>query len=507
MLKLLIADDERIIRETLANIIDWRTFGIEVIGLCENGIEAYDMMLDETPDIVLTDIRMPGISGLELIERAYRAELPTQFIILSGFGEFEYAKQAMKYGVKHYILKPCNEGQIVECVKSCIEDACRMHIARQLRGEQFLSLSNILHNVLSSIINEEVCQDASFDAIADKYEQYLDFHFTSYRLSYIYYLDFPSLDSFLEKLRLLQEKYMPQTIIYGCYVQYTLTIFFPNTSTGSDDFEAALLALSNTGEFSRSEIHSCVYTCLRELLEETTEKLKRFSNIYYINNFHAVYICNYHSVMRQLEKMYQELLAGHEQNLQKMTELMASIENPEFLKQLCGSLFLKLASDSPSLSTYELTQWLIEIQKEKDSGNLKNLITGKIEELTSLNQKSTGLSSMTRQIHNYVEQNLQNPDLTLKYIAESHLFMNVDYVSRKFYKETGEKFSHYLTCARIKKSKEFLLSDQDMTIQDIAVAVGFGNNPRYFSQIFKKEEGMTPSEFILSCKSEKTATH
>ena len=64
MLKLLIADDERIIRETIFNIIDWKKHDIEVIGLCKNGIEAYDMILDESPDIVLTDIRMPGMGRL-----------------------------------------------------------------------------------------------------------------------------------------------------------------------------------------------------------------------------------------------------------------------------------------------------------------------------------------------------------------------------------------------------------------------------------------------------------
>mgnify|MGYP001048988572 CR=1 FL=1 len=69
MLKLLIADDERIIRETIFNIIDWKKHDIEVIGLCKNGIEAYDMILDESPDIVLTDIRMPGMGGLELIRK------------------------------------------------------------------------------------------------------------------------------------------------------------------------------------------------------------------------------------------------------------------------------------------------------------------------------------------------------------------------------------------------------------------------------------------------------
>ena len=112
MLKLIIADDERIIRESISKMIDWSSLGIELIGLCSDGIEAYNMILDECPDIVLTDIRMPGLSGLELIEKISQTDLNIQFILLSGFGEFEYAKQAMRFRVHHYLLKPCNEDQI-----------------------------------------------------------------------------------------------------------------------------------------------------------------------------------------------------------------------------------------------------------------------------------------------------------------------------------------------------------------------------------------------------------
>ena len=90
MLKLIIADDERIIRESISKMIDWNSLGIELIGLCSDGIEAYNMILDECPDIVLTDIRMPGLSGLELIEKISQTDLNIQFILLSGVGDVDY---------------------------------------------------------------------------------------------------------------------------------------------------------------------------------------------------------------------------------------------------------------------------------------------------------------------------------------------------------------------------------------------------------------------------------
>ena len=175
MLKLLIADDERIIRETIFNIIDWKKHDIEVIGLCKNGIEAYDMILDESPDIVLTDIRMPGMGGLELIRKIRQTDLQIQFIILSGYGEFEYAKEAMSYGIRHYLLKPCNETQILECIEQCRKDHEKQARERKMLQQQFVLYDGMFHSVLSSIIND--CLDEKMtleEIIATARERGLD---------------------------------------------------------------------------------------------------------------------------------------------------------------------------------------------------------------------------------------------------------------------------------------------------------------------------------------------
>ena len=100
MYKLLIADDERVIRESISTLIDWKSLGIELIGLAKDGSDAYNMIIDECPDIVLTDIKMPGFTGIELIEKIRKINTLTQFVILSGYGEFEFAKAA-KIGRAH----------------------------------------------------------------------------------------------------------------------------------------------------------------------------------------------------------------------------------------------------------------------------------------------------------------------------------------------------------------------------------------------------------------------
>ena len=96
----------------------------------------------------------------------------------------------------------------------------------------------------------------------------------------------------------------------------------------------------------------------------------------------------------------------------------------------------------------------------------------------------------------YVNDNLSDPNLTLKWIAQNYLYMNVDYLSKKFIRETGMKFSDYLGSQRVEKAKELLVSCDTEKIELAAEKVGFGNNPQYFRQIFKRYTGMIPSAYV-----------
>ena len=206
MLKLIIADDERIIRETISTIIDWKQYNIELVGLCQNGLEAYDIILDETPDIVLTDIRMPGMDGLELIRRISETDLNTQFIILSGYGEFEFAKTAMKYGVRHYLLKPCNELQILEVIQEIAQDCYRKNISEH----SYPAMNSIRHNVVFTILNNALYQNRPYHEIIATYDPYMDFNFSSYHLFYIYFLEQNYLDEFLQQLKIYADRLFPR---------------------------------------------------------------------------------------------------------------------------------------------------------------------------------------------------------------------------------------------------------------------------------------------------------
>lgn len=117
MLRLMIVDDEQIIRDAISEMIDYESLGYSLIATAKNGMEAYDMICDEYPDVVITDIKMPVLDGLALIERASKSDSNITFILLSGYNEFEYAKQAMRYGVRYYLLKPTDKNELIEALK------------------------------------------------------------------------------------------------------------------------------------------------------------------------------------------------------------------------------------------------------------------------------------------------------------------------------------------------------------------------------------------------------
>lgn len=119
--KVVLVDDEKAVVESMSRIVDWESEGFELSATCLNGFKALDAIRRFQPDIVITDIRMPVMDGIELIKRTREFDSQVTFIILSGYGEFELAKRAMKEGVREFLLKPCGEEEILEALKNSCE--------------------------------------------------------------------------------------------------------------------------------------------------------------------------------------------------------------------------------------------------------------------------------------------------------------------------------------------------------------------------------------------------
>ena len=120
MFKLVVVDDEEIVRQGLRNAVNWSEFNIQIMGEAEDGLEAFNLIKESKPEIVITDIVMPFMNGFELIKKVKEINPDTQFIIISGYEDFSYAQEAIKAGVVGYILKPTNINLLKECVKKAL---------------------------------------------------------------------------------------------------------------------------------------------------------------------------------------------------------------------------------------------------------------------------------------------------------------------------------------------------------------------------------------------------
>jgi two-component system, response regulator YesN len=147
---LLVVDDEDIIRRGIMNAVDWSKFGVQAFE-ARNGLDAYYMLQQEEFHIVISDVKMPGLDGLELLKKV-KDEFPyTVFIILSGYAEFAFASEAMKYGVKHYLLKPTDEQEIELVLEKAIGEVERMFFSYEKVVSKFSAISE-------AIKEEKLCE-------------------------------------------------------------------------------------------------------------------------------------------------------------------------------------------------------------------------------------------------------------------------------------------------------------------------------------------------------------
>lgn len=504
MLKILIADDEKIIRETIANLIDWESLGLNLIGCVKNGMEAYNTILDEYPDIVLTDIRMPLLSGLDLIEKIYGLNKNTQFIILSAYSEFEYAQKAMQFGVKHYLVKPCNEKQIINCLKEVIGDCYALYAASpsfqntSLLNAQFQN--SLIINLINSGLASFYTRSENFEKELEDKSRYFASPSPSYGVAYLYFLEESNKESAVRDVTAFRDQHFPHLDIYTLYVKNTCIFLFNCAGIDCSPLDDYISHLTYPGQSIDMVYERKIYDSFSLAICEIILKIRRYDTVYYTNNTTFITINNYKNVLRDVLELTEHI---HDPDQEKMTEsfsllcdLLNGITDAEFLKQISSSVIITFVHSHPTFTAVSAAELLLQIDKLESCGDICDILIPKLRILVDEYISTGTTGALSKKVRQYVEENIAASDLSLKWIAENYLYMNVDYLSKKFFKETGQKFSRYLTDVRIKKAKE-LLSDAEVDkIQNVAKQVGLENNPQYFSQIFKKSTGMTPSQYI-----------
>ena len=228
MLNILIADDENKVCQLIKSLVDWEALDMRVIATAENGIEALEKIRELTPDIAITDIRMPGYDGLELVRLAKETNPRTEFIIISGYRHFEYAQSAIRYGVNSYLLKPIKKDELTDTLTRLGEKlrertrqlSYEEKVLRTLKSDE----ETLRQTFLSDLVyrRDKTLKTASLDRINEDFHYGLrpgNFCFGILKLDGHVFDDMENLRFMADKVRGVMDRLLPE-----CTFDYELLV-------------------------------------------------------------------------------------------------------------------------------------------------------------------------------------------------------------------------------------------------------------------------------------------
>jgi two-component system, response regulator YesN len=429
MLKLLIADDEKYDRDSILHILNAEFKEQIEMSEAKNGREAIELSERIRPDIIIMDIKMPGINGLKAIQEIKKFLPNAYFIILTAYDYFDFAVEAVKNNVKEYILKPFSRKELIEKIK---EAANFVNIEKEKRRseienqEKLYNLIPVLENELSySIINDTI---ESIDYVT--YMRYLNLNF-GVACSIIVQIKEKSYDkntikSSKETIKFQVGEYVKEYIRrkYKTIASYRFTkdlVYFVQL----EDYEKEEGRLNTVN-----------------LAVDIRRELKRFFNISV-----KIGIGRCYSGVELMHKSYEEA---------------------------CSSL----EYDSESLNVVHFQDiYHNSRERENSSDRAQNIYREK--------------NALFKAVEQYITDNIKE-ELDLE-TTSAKFNLSPYYFSRTFKEVVGFNFSDYVNMMRIKAAKEFLKNDS-MSIKEVCYLVGY-SDPNYFSKVFKKYEGLSPSEY------------
>lgn len=511
MFNILLVDDERIITDGMSKVINWESMGTNLIGTARNGIEAYNIIEQNKPDIVISDIKMPGMNGLELVSKVHINFPEIKFILLSGFSEFDFAKQAMEFGVKHYLLKPCNENTIIESVNEICEELKKKRMREQFIQNMKGTLESVLPYAKEQLLKEFITNQFENKDL-DYYQKLFQLNLkdTNVRLVLI------QLEGVFQFEHMFAIKNISEHIFHSYILSCTVgetVLFLLEEPYDSQNLHKQIekikktffqyyqidstFAISDLGNIrNANKLYKEALECLsyRFYLGEGAVITKKdityqshedeFEYYYGDQNFcRLVKTGSWEEVHKEIYTFFQHL-----------NDLRLDINiTKSYVVQLFNVMIRLCDPKNMNLYLAKLTL-LLEMDTIQ---SMKNFFESVAEEITQAfyHQNKNKHSSIINKVIEIVENYIDHQNLSLHWVANEMLYMNADYLGKLFKKETGEKFSNYLTRIRMELAIELIEKENDVKVFEIAEKIGYGENPQYFSQVFKKHTGYTPSEY------------
>ena len=523
MIKVLLVDDEDIEREGMAAAVPWEALGMTLTDTAWNGIEGLEKIRMHVPDIVITDIKMPVMDGIQLIRSAKELYPDILFVVLSGYGEYEYTSRAMELGIRHYILKPCDEEKIVEVLTEVRKEfdqlAERRKKEREYRSTFFRMLPRVKEQLLGILVQEKE-MSASDQILLERFMKNVP---NAFVLLGIRFPDRPDqLDQFV-LTNILTELLGTENIYMSTAAKEEMLYLLP-ANTG-DSLKPLLIKVHREyGKYRPARLRSAVSQAGK--IEEMSLLYRQLEELFFLGDPSG-----------QMEFLSYDLL-GEAENSAASAFDYAKIRSAKSYGDVLFELFssyarLKAAGFSGSQIEQAFALFLrvfcgscalpAEGGKQKDQGT-GGLTENRPEHLPangpeilseadwavlersaeacasflSVSLPDTKDGERLKRILESIYRNIQNPDLSLQYLAREVLFMNEDYFGRFFYRCMHEKYSSFLIHVRIELAKRLMAFRPDIRISELAEQIGFPADGQYFSKVFKKAAGMSPSEYRQS---------
>lgn len=314
----------------------------------------------------------------------------------------------------------------------------------------------------------------------------------------IHYLEKNYVSIFIKQAAILLDPY-PQKFIY--YVMNTLIIILPYCENNHyDSLCKNLCNITYPGQAVALDYIKQVFTSLKNLISILVPRIKRFGKVYVVDEFGSTEeICNYALVFSDVEQLLVTAASDSAAFKVKLAHSLNEFEDPELARIYSFRLFRSLQehiTKNPTMVVFSFSSYLQSLIKLE---SIKEIIQFTSDTIITISRNYTthdnSYRSFIQKTIEIAQERLSDPNLSLKQIAEEYLYMNVDYVSREFYKATNEKFSTFLTRIRMEKAKTLLSQATQEKIYTISEQVGCCNS-QYFSQVFKKYTGMSPSDYI-----------
>lgn len=532
MVKVLLIDDEKLALDYLENIIDWEYYGFQLVGAVIDAEKALSIYRKYRPELIISDVKMPGISGIDLAQTIRENDKNTHILFLSGYCDFNYAKQAIRLGIDDYLLK------------SDIDE--ETFLKKILKLKELIEKEHSKNHYTTSMILQELFQKSTDEM---QYKEILDDDdYIKIQKKYFYII--------------LAEKSAPSFIFdYLLCDQEDNSAEFDLKRICIDQAEDETIKVIsffpiNAGEYliildmpgyliSQAEIYARLYQYAARIYNIINKELALSHFVYFypkgcsVRQFGKLYRNNKEQLLSRYVKVQEQLIEledkktfeGHSKRINATSvsadEIYKDIENGAAVKVNQYLDTIRQAIEQEDYYTYlwyvrNIIEALSRFEKQltgKKSGrqfllsesniplhpwNPNNIIVYfqyKLEQIYSLQSESKHkeYSRVITEAINYMEENYALLELSLDSIAE-HVNLSGSWLSTKFKDEVGVGINDYLSSLRIQKAMQ-LFDEEDYMIYEVAEKVGFTSS-QYFSKIFKQLTGLTPNEYKRKIKND-----